>query len=169
MHWMLLDRLPCHGDLEELLKLREKEPLPLPLFTSGGEHLPRSLSAIVEKCLQARPSKRFQSCAELETALKTIDPEDGKPADVFSESTVPMAKLAVIGAKQPKPADTSTAPGKTPVGQLPPLVQPQAPAQPAPSPMSPPGSPRKAAAPAAAPPAQAAKRSKARTRRRSTR
>jgi serine/threonine-protein kinase len=135
MHWMLLDRLPwATRDLAELLTLREQEPAALPELTSGGEHLPRSVSAIVQRCLQPSPSKRFQSCAELEQALREVDPEDGAPSFMFSESTVPVAKLAVIGAAAPKRGDNSTAPGKTPAGQGP-TQRVQAPvAKPAPKP-----------------------------------
>ena len=99
LHWMLLDRLPwATRDLEELLALREKDPIPLPAETSGREHLPTSI---------------FQTCDELEAALREVDPEDGKPAELFSESTVPMARLAVIGGAKAPQAQDSTIPGAT--------------------------------------------------------
>ena len=98
LHWMLLDRLPFDiRDFDKLQAQREKGPAHLPACNVAGEHLPPSLDTIVQRCLQPNPSRRFQSCTEVEQALRGVDPDDGKPAALFNDATVPVMKLAVIG------------------------------------------------------------------------
>src|SRR5204862_7483580 len=67
-----------------------EEPVPLEVLPSHG--VPRALADVIHKCLAKAPEQRFQSAAELETALALlgrVEPEP--PAPPALEPAIPSA------------------------------------------------------------------------------
>ena len=68
---MLTGSVPFQGEsLGQLLKQHLKEdPPPMSVQRAGGEPLPPALEAVVTRCLNKDPDKRFQTARELHEAL----------------------------------------------------------------------------------------------------
>ncbi|PZM79201.1 MAG: hypothetical protein DKT66_22240 [Candidatus Melainabacteria bacterium] len=94
MYQMVTGKVPFRGSgfMETVTKQLNEPPPPLKL-TKADLNLPDMLEIVMFKCLEKAPENRFQSVADLKSALQTALPEAKKPDRTLS-STGPQRKIA---------------------------------------------------------------------------
>jgi len=73
LYEMVTQELPfAHTDLVELLRMQLKQaPVP-PREAAPKADIPEGLEAVIMRCMEKRPSRRFQSMSEVHEALETL-------------------------------------------------------------------------------------------------
>lgn len=94
MYQMITGKVPFRGGgfMETVTKQLNEPPPPLKL-TKADLDLPDMLEIVMFKCLEKAPENRFQSVADLKSALQTALPDAKKPDRTLS-STGPQRKIA---------------------------------------------------------------------------
>lgn len=94
MYQMITGKVPFRGSgfMETVTKQLNEPPPPLKL-TKADLDLPDMLEIVMFKCLEKAPENRFQSVADLKSALQTALPDAKKPDRTLS-STGPQRKIA---------------------------------------------------------------------------
>jgi len=104
LYEMLTGKLPLYdNDLTEMLRKQIKEKPEPPSRVAPDADIPLELEAIVIRCLAKRPSKRFQTMAEVGEALRTLDPGDAP--DDGEEDVLPFG-----GDRRATPSSTPSMP-----------------------------------------------------------
>jgi serine/threonine protein kinase len=86
---MLSGQFPFDGTAASAVLISHVIKPPPPL-ASVAPHVPRSLTAIIDRCLVKDPAGRFQSCAELDAALESVRAEADAVAVVPAQRTSPL-------------------------------------------------------------------------------
>lgn len=79
------------------------KPEPMPDCQQLNPEIPDALAAVIERCLEILPEKRFQSAADLRHTLKNLD-DHWPPHSISEDKTVPISAEYI---PIQKPADTS--------------------------------------------------------------
>jgi serine/threonine protein kinase len=117
MYQMITGKVPFRGSgfMETVTKQLNEPPPPLKI-TKADLNLPDMLEIVMFKCLEKAPENRFQSVADLKSALQTALP-DPKKNDVRA-STGPQRKIAPpppppkkVEPKKSKTSNSSTMKG----------------------------------------------------------
>jgi eukaryotic-like serine/threonine-protein kinase len=95
------------GSLQDLIQRTRQPP---PSLTTLKPDIPAALEAIVSRCLEPEPAKRFQRSSDLAAALEALDERGPQPA----EAPPPVAAPAIA----PAPVASRTRPSRTAIAAL---------------------------------------------------
>jgi serine/threonine protein kinase/tetratricopeptide (TPR) repeat protein len=92
---MLLGRRRAESATSAIAELEERMKQPPPALRSVAPEIPAAVEAIVSRCLDPDPSKRFQNTPDLVAALDKLD-ENGNPLPVKRVIGLPMMAAIVV-------------------------------------------------------------------------
>ncbi len=82
LYEMMTQSLPfSHPELVELLRMQLKKAPQPPREVAPDADIPEALEAVILRCLEKRPSRRFQSMSEVYEALDTLVAGEADPSD----------------------------------------------------------------------------------------
>jgi len=123
MYYMLASESPFNGDTRQIITAQLLDPPPPMEEFNPGSNIPISLEALVYRCLEKDPNRRFQSMTEVIRALSEVDfPDGADEPDITAHDLAEFAKELDLDDEEIITEEEETTEGSLPViapGQVP--------------------------------------------------
>ena len=116
MYYMLASESPFNGDTRQIITAQLLDPPPPMEEFNPGSNIPISLEALVYRCLEKDPNRRFQSMTEVIRALSEVDfPDGADEPDITAHDLAEFAKELDLDDEEIVTEEEETTEGSIPV------------------------------------------------------